>query len=125
MQDTTSDNERTADTQVPHSSGYTSATGTESETAAHYYDRHAHDLPPLLAGDSIRMRLPGQYKWTAGHCTASLGQRSYGVKVGEYEFQRNCRHLLRTNEQPLELELPIQETEILAINTPEAEDTDS
>ena len=44
-----------ADTQVSHSSGYASATGTESETAARYYDRHAYDLPPLSTGDSFRM----------------------------------------------------------------------
>ena len=37
-------------------------------------------------------------------------KRTYGIKVGECEFQRNRRHLLRTNEQLLELELPIQET---------------
>ena len=91
----------------------------------HFYDRHAHDLPPLSARDSVHMQLPGQNKWRAGLCIASLGQRSYGVKVGEYEFRRNRRHLLRTNEQPPELELPIQETEIPATNTPQAEDRDS
>ena len=65
----------------------------------HYYDRHAKDLPPIPAGEVVRMRLPGEKTWTPGVCTGSQGPRSYGVQVGGRDFRRNRRQLLHTHEE--------------------------
>ena len=58
----------------------------------------AKHLPPIPAGDGVRMQLPGEKTWTPGVCTGSRGPRSYGVCVGEQEFRRNRRQLLHTQE---------------------------
>ena len=39
----------------------------------HYYDRHSHELPKLLDGDAIRMRLPGKKEWSLGHIIGEEG----------------------------------------------------
>jgi len=68
-----------------------------------YYNRSAKDLPPISRGETIRMQLPGQTKWTPGVCTGQCGPRSYNVRVGDREFRRNRRQLLYTKEaRPLE-----------------------
>ena len=64
----------------------------------HYYNRQARDLPPISPGDTIRMRPPGQSTWEKGVCTGLYGPRSYRVKVGEAEYRRNRRQLIRTSE---------------------------
>ena len=77
---------------------------------AHYYNRKARDLPPISVGETVRLRLPGEKRWTAGRCTGFQGPRSYLVRVGETEYRRNRRHLIRRDEpQVPELELPRQE----------------
>ena len=38
-------------------------------------------MPPLLVGDAVRMKLPGEQKWSLGVCTRSLGRRSHEVEV--------------------------------------------
>jgi hypothetical protein len=87
----------------------------------HHYDKHARDLSPITAGDTVRMRLPGQKTWTPGICTGLLGPRSYGVRVGDREYRRNRRQLLHTKEQ-LPRESPIVE---LGSDTPVAGQEDS
>ena len=72
----------------------------QKERQKYYYNQHARDLQPIAAGDSVRMRLPGQSTWTKGVCTGLQGPRSYGVKVGETEYRRNRRQIIRTKEIP-------------------------
>ena len=74
----------------------------------HYYNRSAKNLPPISAGETVRMRLPGQGIWTPWVCTGPRGPRSYGVRVGNQEFRRNRRQLLLTRE-PLPSEHPAKE----------------
>ena len=38
----------------------------------HYYNQHARDLSPIEAGDTVRMRLPGESTWSKGVCTCSI-----------------------------------------------------
>ena len=76
---------------------------------AYYYNQHTRDLPPINAGETVRMQLPGQKQWTQGTCTGTQGPRSYGVKVGETEYRRNRRQLLSKKEVPLP-EVPEQES---------------
>ena len=45
----------------------------------HYYDKHTKNLPRISAGDTVRMRLPGQKNWMQGVCKGLQGPRSYGV----------------------------------------------
>ena len=42
-------------------------------------------------------------------CTGLVGPRSYGVLVGEREFRRNRRHIIRSSE-PLRPEISVPET---------------
>ena len=82
---------------------------------AHYYNRQARDLPPISVGEAVRLRLPGEKRWTAGICTGFRGPRSYIVRVGKTEYRRNRRHLIRSGEAPPTalppLELPPQGAE--------------
>ena len=68
---------------------------------AHYYNRQAHDLPPISAGETVRLRLPGEKRWTSGICTGTQGPRSYIVRVGETEYRRNRCHLLKGGKPPV------------------------
>ena len=79
------------------------------EKQALYYNRHTRDLPPLQAGETVRMQLPGEKRWTPGTCTGLQGPRSYGIRVGESEFRRNRRQILRGGE-PQPTDYPEQDT---------------
>ena len=63
-----------------------------------YYNRQVKPLPPLSAGETVRMQLPGEKIWTPGVCTGQSGPRSYKVKVGDQEYRRNRRQLIQTKE---------------------------
>ena len=69
-----------------------------------YYNRQAKTLKPIIPGQSIRMRLPGQTTWSAGMCVGHVGPRSYVVKVGETQYRRNRRQLIQADE-PLPINL--------------------
>jgi len=56
------------------------------------------DLPPLRTGEVVRMQLPGEKRWTSGICTGLQGPCSYGIRVGEAEYHRNRRHILKGGE---------------------------
>ena len=102
--------------------GDTRALQGQKARQQHYYNRHVRELPPISAGEAVRMRLPGEKKWTSGICTGPVGPRSYGVKVGEAEFRRNRRQLLHTSERP-EIDIPAQESEQVPNHLPTDEDT--
>ena len=46
------------------------------------------------------MQLPGEKRWTSGICTGLHGPCSYGIRVGEAEYCRNRRHILKGGEMP-------------------------
>ena len=73
-------------------------TTTEESTQKRYYDRTAHDLHPLTAGNVVRLR--SDNKWnTRGAIQAQVAPRSYEVLTEDGKtFIRNRRHLLQTNE---------------------------
>lgn len=73
------------------------------------YNRGIKNLAPLKAGDSIRMKLPGEKKWSLGHCTRPLARRSYEVEVEGRRFRRNRRQLRSTMEPSPEPCSPIDE----------------
>lgn len=80
----------------------TRALAGQKERQRYYYDRHVKTLPPLVSGDTVCMRLPGQTTWTAGTCTGAVGPRSYSVQIGGRVFRRNRRQLIRAGELPLQ-----------------------
>ena len=67
----------------------------------YYYNRQARDLPPIAVGETVRMRIPGEKRWTAGTCTGTEGPRSYKIRVGGTEYRRNRRHLMASGEPPV------------------------
>ena len=73
------------------------------------YNRGTKNLAPLKAGDSIRMKKPGEQKWSLGHCTRPLDRRSYEVEVDGRRFRRNRRQLRSTLEPPAEPGSQIEE----------------
>ena len=62
------------------------------------YNRGFKNLAPLKAGDAIRMKLPGEKKWSLGQCTRPLGRRSYEVEVEGRRYHRNRRQVRSTLE---------------------------
>ena len=71
------------------------------EVTRQLHDRAARPLPPLVAGDAIRIRLPGDATWSAGLCLGQVAPRSYDVSVQGTVYRRNRSHILRTDENPL------------------------
>ena len=41
-----------------------------------YYNRDIKNLAPFIIGGVIRMKPPGEQKWSFGHCTRPLGRQS-------------------------------------------------
>ena len=62
------------------------------------YNRGIKNLAPLKAGDGICMKLPGEKKWSLGHCTRLLGQWSCEVEVEGWHYHRNHRQVQSTLE---------------------------
>ena len=52
-------------------------------------------------GEVVRLRLPGEKRWTSGVCTGTQGPRSYWVQVGSTEYRRNRRHLRKGGTPPV------------------------
>ena len=65
-----------------------------------YYDRNTSELPNLLANNTARMKKDGIWKKVRVQEKLTL-PRSYNVvdKYGRL-YRRNCKHLIKTNEQP-------------------------
>lgn len=63
------------------------------------FDKGSKELEPLNVGDTVRMKLPGQDKWSKGVCVEDLGRRSYKVIVNGTLYRRNRRQLIKTPEQ--------------------------
>ena len=65
---------------------------------AGYYNRGTRSLAPLVSGQTIRMRLPGQSVWSRGVCVKPLAHRSYLVKVNGTFYRRNKRQIISSGE---------------------------
>ena len=63
------------------------------------HDVNARVLSPLEAGEIVRMRLPGEQKWSLATCVKQVGPRSYEVLCGERKYRRNRCHLRKTAEE--------------------------
>ena len=84
--------------------------GTDPDTAKKLADRKAqqtcrynlksHPLVPLRRTQTIRMKLPGEQKWSLGTCTRVLDNRSYEVEVAGRRYRRNRRQLRVSVEPP-------------------------
>lgn len=75
------------------------AINRQKQQQQYYYDRHVKQLKPIAAEETVRMHLPEQKSWSQGVCMGLVGPWSYGVKVGDSTFIRNCRQLKRSDEQ--------------------------
>ena len=45
------------------------AINRQKQRQQYYYNRHVKQLKPIAAGETVRMRLPGQKSWSQGVCT--------------------------------------------------------
>ncbi len=75
-----------------------------------YFDRQSRTLKKLSAGDVIRMRCPGDSRWSLGKVNEVMGFQSYLVEVNGRKYRRNRRHL-RTTAQPLPLQTELSDTD--------------
>ena len=73
---------------------------TRKRLQCRQYNRGTKNLAPLKAGDAIHLKLPGEKKWSLGHCTCPLGRRSYKVEVEGWRYPRNRRQVQPTLESP-------------------------
>lgn len=64
------------------------------------YNSKSQPLTPLQPGRAIRMKLPGETKWSLGSCVKILPNRSYEVEVAGRHYRRNRRQLRTTAETP-------------------------
>ena len=72
-----------------------------------YYDRTAHPLPPLAAGDTVRVRTKPQH-WEPAVLHKEAAPRSYIVKTRGRMLRSNRRDIVKTRE-PAPLVLPPDE----------------
>ena len=63
------------------------------------YNKKSQTLPPIQPGQAIRMKLPGNTKWSLGSCVKALPNRSYEVEVTGRRYHCN-RCQLRMAETP-------------------------
>ena len=71
----------------------------QKQKQQHYYNRQGRPLKPIEQGDTVRIRLPGQYTWSPGICKARVGPRSYEIEVRGVTYRRNRSHIIPTKEQ--------------------------
>ena len=83
----------------------------------HHYDKSAKALPPLNAGDAVRLKLPGQQTWSPAVCIREAGPRSYEVESQGTRYRRNRRQLIKTEESPP----PEPDFELPGTSPPEAD----
>ena len=75
-----------------------------------YFDRQSRTLKRLSAGDVIRMRYPGDSRWSLGKVIEAMDFRSYLVEVNGRRYRRNRRHL-RTTAEPLPVQTELSDTD--------------
>ena len=86
--------------------GVTKRMEKSKEKQKRYFDRQSRTLEKLSTGDVIRMRCPGDSKWSLGKVIEVMGFRSYLVEVNGRRYRRNRKHLRTTAEQlPVQTEL--------------------
>ena len=71
------------------------------ERQRYYYNKHTKPLQPILQGETVRMKLPGQKVWSAGTCLGSGGPCSYNVRINGSVYRHNRRQLVRSKEPPI------------------------
>ena len=70
---------------------------------AKHFDQHAKQLSELKSGDIVRMKMPGETKWSKAVVSSKVASRSYKVEVNGRFYRRNRKQLRSTME-------PLQET---------------
>ena len=66
-----------------------------------YYNKQVKPLKPVVPGEVVRMKLPGQCNWSTGTCTKKVNERSYVIKAGHVEYRRNRTNLIQCPQEPL------------------------
>jgi len=75
--------------------------GPESKLIQEQRSNKKHKpLPPLQPGGAIRMKLPGDNKWSLGSCVKDVPNQSYEVEVAGCQYHHNRYHLRATAEAP-------------------------
>ena len=64
------------------------------------YNMKSQPLTPLQPGRAIRMKLPGDTKWSLGSCVKIFPNRLYEVEVANRRYRHNRHHLRTTAETP-------------------------
>lgn len=62
------------------------------------YDKKSKSLSPLIPGEQIRMKRPGDDQWSLAVCIKSVGPRSYLIESGGRLYRRNRRQSRNTLE---------------------------
>ena len=106
--------------------GVTERMEKSKEKQKRYFDRQSRTLKKLSTGDVIRMRCPGDSKWSLGKVIEVMGFRSYLVEVNGRRYRRNRKHLRTTAEQlPVQTELSDSEESLTDETTEEQAEVDA
>ena len=71
--------------------------GTKQRQKFHY-NKHSKPLEPIVVGESVRMKLPGQDTWKSGTCVGQAGPRSYNVNTEGATYRRNRQQIISAGE---------------------------
>ena len=61
----------------------------KKERQRFYYNKHTKPPQPILQGETVRMKLPGQKAWSAGTCLGPVGPSSYDIRINGSIYRRN------------------------------------
>lgn len=72
---------------------------------AHYYNRGAKARPPLVVGQTVRVKYDHRPDWRKGEIAEALPHRSYAVRFEDGTTRRRTsRHIASTSEPPIILD---------------------
>ena len=77
------------------------ATMGKKERKRYYYNKHTKALQPILQGEIVRMKLPGQKARSAVTCLGPVGPRSYNARINGSVYRRNRSQLVISKEPPI------------------------
>ncbi|PFX11494.1 hypothetical protein AWC38_SpisGene24749, partial [Stylophora pistillata] len=83
---------------------------------AKHFDQHAKQLSELKSGDIVRMKMPGETKWSKAVVSSKVASRSYKVEVNGRFYRRNRKQLRSTMEPLQEIPFKMDEDDLTVLD---------
>ena len=96
----------------PTSHAASAALAAAKTRQAHYYNRGAKDRPPLIVGQTVRVKFDDRTDWRKAEVAEVLPHRSYAVRFPDGTTRRRTsRHVRFSSESPIVLDDDVDESQ--------------